>query len=93
MLGGADRVLINQIPESWLNSPSMKGLLKLKNVVNSQAQIAPRRGSFEIYANIGAPQNKQFVIPVFSKLMTTHWPSFAVVRDRCNTVMSESESG
>ena len=74
MLGGADRVLINQIPETWLNSPSVKGLLQLKGKVRSLAQIEPRRGSFEIYANIGAPLNETRIICLHSKLESGRFP-------------------
>ena len=93
MLGGTDKVLINKIPVSWLNSANLKGILKYKHVHNSDAQIAPRRGAFEIYANIGAPQNEQLIIPIFSKIVSMQFPHFAVVRDRCNAAMAQSESG
>ena len=55
--------------------------------------IAGRMGSFEIYANLGAPQGKIAIVHLFSKQRSGVWPNFTAVANRAERAMSESQEG
>ena len=50
-------------------------------------------GTFEVYANMGAPQGKVAIVHLFSKLRSGMWPNFAAVSNRATRGMTESEQG
>ena len=55
--------------------------------------IAGRMGTFEIYANLGAPQGRVAIVHLFSKQRSGVWPNFPAVANRADRGMSESEQG
>lgn len=55
--------------------------------------IAGRMGTFEIYANLGAPQGRVAIVHLFSKQRSGVWPNFPAVANRAARGMSESEQG
>ena len=55
--------------------------------------IAGRMGTFEIYANLGAPQGRVAIVHLFSKQRSGFWPNFPAVANRAARGMSESEQG
>ena len=55
--------------------------------------IAGRMGTFEIYANLGAPQGRVAIVHLFSKKRSGVWPNFSAVANRAARGMAESEQG
>ena len=55
--------------------------------------IAGRMGTFEIYANLGAPQGKVAIVHIFSKQRSGIWPNFTAVANRAARGMTESQDG
>ena len=53
--------------------------------------VAGRMGTFEIYANLGAPQGKNIVVHIFSKQRSGLWPHFTAVANRAARGMKDSE--
>ena len=58
-----------------------------------RVSIAGRMGTFEIYANLGAPQGKTIVVHLFSKQRSGLWPNFTAVAARANKAMNDSQQG
>ena len=83
-LGGESVCLINKLPGSWLESPTLVGL-QLKEYPaanNPEHSIDGRMATFEIYANIGHPQGKLAIVHLFSKRLSGVWPHFSAVGSR-----------
>lgn len=55
--------------------------------------VAGRMGTFEVYANLGAPQGKNIVVHIFSKQRSGLWPHFTAVANRATRGMKDSEQG
>ena len=50
-------------------------------------------GTFEVYANLGAPQGKVAIVHLFSKQRSGVWPNFPAVANRADRAMTESQEG
>ena len=49
--------------------------------------------TFEVYANLGAPQGKLAIVHLFSKKQSGVWPNFTAVANRAARAMAESQEG
>jgi len=47
-------------------------------------------GALEVYANIGQPQGKIYIVKLFSKRSSGVWPNINAVRDRAFKAMEEA---
>ena len=91
-LGGPAACSINELPGSWLDSPTV-ACLQFNDFPSRDAPtigIAGRMATFEIYANIGQPQGKTAIVLLFSKKLGGVWPHFSSVGARAQRAMEES---
>ena len=91
-LGGPEKCWINQVPGAWLSQKPMNALqfIDYPSIEAERVTIAGRMGTFEVYANLGAPQGKNIIIHLFSKQRSGLWPHFASVANRANRGMDDS---
>ena len=93
-LGGPDKCWINTVPGSWLGAPLIQSLqIDFQDPNSDKVAVRGRMATFEIYANLGAPQGKTAIVHLFSKLLSGYWPNFEAAANRSLRAMSESEQG
>ena len=95
ILGGPEKCWINQVPGAWLSQKPMTALQfnEYPSMEAMMVWIAGRMGTFEVYANLGAPQGKIIVVHLFSKQRSGLWPHFTSVANRANRGMDDSAQG
>ena len=93
-LGGPEQCLINRVPGHWLQAPVIGALQfeEYPDFAAASVALAPRLGTFEVFANIGAPQGKTAIVHFFSKAKCGMWPSFAVLGRRAKAAIAEASA-